>query len=671
MRFLERFCACSGQKINVEKSSFMLHSKSPASLVNSISHLTGYQRKSAFMIYLGAPICDGRVKIRYFDDLLTKIRIKLAGWKANFLTQGGKLIMIRHVLSSMAIYLLSAVSVPKSVLAKVNLMFSNFFWGSHEGKPKRKWVSWNSICKPVSEGGLGVRNIEEVRRCFRLKALWNALTSKSVWSNFIRGKYGIHNRILSAYTPPQSATKFWKECACLSAVLATNSAWKVGQGDMSFWYENWSNAGILAETYIGVPSCPDITLREAVGAGFSINDLPADCIHKVKSLYDSRLTADSDERLWASNPDGIFSVKSALTHLRGLAPICSFARYYWADFIPKKLSVFFWRVLHKAVPVEARVQNCFISLASACVCCVQRQVESLDHLLFHGSIATSLWDHFAPPFGLHRQNFPDFRDFIWAWFNVAPVGSQMGSLAIIAPIVIIWEIWSERNRRRHNEAHVSNYRTRFKVLKWIHDINTRIKVVRHSPSALQNILGTCGVSLTPVHRRKSKILRWSTPPPGYFILNTDGASADLLAAGGGVIRDNRGNIVAAFYSFYGPGTNNLAESRALLDGLLLCRQIGIRRIAVRVDSKLVASWYHLKYKIPWTILRWWNKIRETARNLDLLVSHVYRELNAPADAMANMGFSTRTDHTFLSDFPPRIVGLAHLDRLGVPYFRKA
>ncbi|OVA11571.1 Ribonuclease H domain [Macleaya cordata] len=144
-----------------------------------------------------------------------------------------------------------------------------------------------------------------------------------------------------------------------------------------------------------------------------------------------------------------------------------------------------------------------------------------------------------------------------------------------------------------------------------------------------------------------------------------------IVAGGGVVRDNSGYIVAAFHSYYGSGTNNMAESRALLDGLLLCSQIGVRRIAVRVDSKLVASLFHYKYKIPWTILQWWRRIRDLASNLDLMVGHVYRELNAPADARANMGFSTRTDHIFLSDFPSRIVGLARLDRMGVPYFRNS
>ncbi|OVA17169.1 hypothetical protein BVC80_1305g10 [Macleaya cordata] len=127
--------------------------------------------------------------------------------------------------------------------------------------------------------------------------------------------------------------------------------------------------------------------------------------------------------------------------------------------------------------------------------------------------------------------------------------------------------------------------------------------------------------------------------------------------------------MAAFHSFYGTGSNNLAESRAFLDGLSLCRSMGINRIAVRVDSKLVASWFHFRGDIPWSLARWWLDIREATNGMDLIVAHVYRDLNAAADFMATLGFANRSDQIFIHDFPTRLMGLARLDRLGFPYVR--
>ncbi|OVA18983.1 hypothetical protein BVC80_1223g5 [Macleaya cordata] len=66
---------------------------------------------------------------------------------------------------------------------------------------------------------------------------------------------------------------------------------------------------------------------------------------------------------------------------------------------------------------------------------------------------------------------------------------------------------------------------------------------------------------------------------------------------------------------------------------------------------------------------WWEKIRELAEVLDLVVDHVYRELNALADFMASQGLESSTDLLFLSDFPTRLEGLACLDRIEIPYVR--
>ncbi|OVA07782.1 Reverse transcriptase zinc-binding domain [Macleaya cordata] len=313
----------------------------------------------------------------------------------------------------MAIYLIASVVVPKAVLRSINRLIANFFWGSHAGKPKRNWVAWGAACRPVSEGGLGIRSVEEIVSSFRLKNLWNGVVSKSIWAVFICGKYKIDTVSLPSYVTPRTASKFWKECAKYIPVLVRNSAWKVGNGDMNFWLENWGNEGILAEGLPADDLSLSVSLREAVAANFIIPGLVDSSISHVRNLYDSRLSADVDLRLWALTPDGTFTVKSAFHLIRELAPLCPFARYYWANFVPKKLSVFFWRALNKAVPVDVRIQRCAISLASGCVCCGQRHIESFDHLFMHGDIATFLWDYFAPPFGIRRQDFSVF----WASFG--------------------------------------------------------------------------------------------------------------------------------------------------------------------------------------------------------------------------------------------------------------
>jgi ribonuclease HI len=77
---------------------------------------------------------------------------------------------------------------------------------------------------------------------------------------------------------------------------------------------------------------------------------------------------------------------------------------------------------------------------------------------------------------------------------------------------------------------------------------------------------------------------------GYYLLNTDGGnSGDPLgrAAIGALLRTRRLVTVAQISRAIGPATHNVAEYRALIDGLKLARDHGIQRIRVFMDSELV------------------------------------------------------------------------------------
>ncbi|KAF5204317.1 RNA-directed DNA polymerase (reverse transcriptase)-related family protein [Thalictrum thalictroides] len=115
------------------------------------------------------------------------------GWRNKLLSQGGKLILLNHVLQSILIYQLSAFSIPSSVIKTLKIMFSNFLWGSAQGKLKKQWISWDRIAKPKEEGGLGVRPLKTIFKAFRMKATWNLLNSDNLWAIFMRAKY-IQNR---------------------------------------------------------------------------------------------------------------------------------------------------------------------------------------------------------------------------------------------------------------------------------------------------------------------------------------------------------------------------------------------------------------------------------------------------------------------------------------------
>ncbi|KAG6701028.1 hypothetical protein I3842_08G143200 [Carya illinoinensis] len=138
----------------------------------------------------------------------------------------------------MPVHLLSVVHALKAVLSKICNLISNFFWGSSGGKSKHKWINWQWVCKPVREGGMGLRCLEEVQISLLMKFFWNLLTSNSLWVQYFKAKYVKHMHI--SLVGQQRGTWFWKGILhCLPRVLS-NSKWQIQDGKLFFWHDNWT-----------------------------------------------------------------------------------------------------------------------------------------------------------------------------------------------------------------------------------------------------------------------------------------------------------------------------------------------------------------------------------------------------------------------------------------------
>ena len=106
-----------------------------------------------------------------------------------------------------------------------------------------------------------------------------------------------------------------------------------------------------------------------------------------------------------------------------------------------------------------------------------------------------------------------------------------------------------------------------------------------------------------------------------------------------VLADEQGEVIADIARGVGATTNNVAEYRALVAGLELAVERGIREVDVYLDSKLVVSQVLGEWKIKD------ERLRALAAKAQILmgkfdaitIQHVRREQNADADALANQG----------------------------------
>lgn len=109
------------------------------------------------------------------------------------------------------------------------------------------------------------------------------------------------------------------------------------------------------------------------------------------------------------------------------------------------------------------------------------------------------------------------------------------------------------------------------------------------------------------------------------------------AALGAVLVDAEGRVLREIAEYLGVTTNNVAEWSALVAGLEAALDLGVREIAVRLDSELVVKQLSGEYRVKHPNLQ---PLHARAKSLlrrfeHADVAHVRRKQNAEADALVN------------------------------------
>jgi len=71
------------------------------------------------------------------------------------LSQVGKEILIKEVAQAIPTYIMSVFKLPDTICDDLTGMVCQFWWGQSNGKNKIAWLSWNKLCTPKQDGGLG------------------------------------------------------------------------------------------------------------------------------------------------------------------------------------------------------------------------------------------------------------------------------------------------------------------------------------------------------------------------------------------------------------------------------------------------------------------------------------------------------------------------------------
>nr|XP_009626603.1 uncharacterized protein LOC104117277 [Nicotiana tomentosiformis] len=163
MHQLQNYEKCSGQLINTGKSCFLVDPKASNIAIQRIKEVTGYRNSNFPITYLRCPLYVGRKRISHFSEIVSKLVKRTTGWQGKLLSVGGRATLIKHVLQSQPIYLLSALEPPKTVLKQLETYMARFFWGSDEvvkwHKPPEYWLKINTDRIKDAKGNSGIGGI--------------------------------------------------------------------------------------------------------------------------------------------------------------------------------------------------------------------------------------------------------------------------------------------------------------------------------------------------------------------------------------------------------------------------------------------------------------------------------------------------------------------------------
>jgi len=180
----------SGLKVNFNKSMLVGINIAESWLNEAASILNCKVGKVPFL-YLGLFIGSNPRRLALWDLVVHKIKSRLSGWQSRFLSFGGRLVLLKYVLTSLPVYALSFFKALSGIISIIESIFNKKNWGGSEDNRKISWIAWSSVCLRKEYGGLGVRQLREFNSALLGKWCWRMLVDRDeFWYRVLVTWYG-------------------------------------------------------------------------------------------------------------------------------------------------------------------------------------------------------------------------------------------------------------------------------------------------------------------------------------------------------------------------------------------------------------------------------------------------------------------------------------------------
>ncbi|RVW34350.1 Transposon TX1 uncharacterized 149 kDa protein [Vitis vinifera] len=202
--------------------------------------------------YLGLPLGAPNKASSVWDGVEERVRRRLALWKRQFISKGGRITLIKSTLASIPIYQMSFFRMPKIVVRRLEKLQRDFLWGGGNMERKVHLVKWEIVCGDKGRGGLGLRKLGLLNKALLGKWIWRfACDRENLWKQVILAKFGQEEYGWRSKKPNGAfGVGLWKEIMKETDWCWDNLEFMVGKGTkIKFWTDVWCAGTALSQTF--------------------------------------------------------------------------------------------------------------------------------------------------------------------------------------------------------------------------------------------------------------------------------------------------------------------------------------------------------------------------------------------------------------------------------------
>jgi ribonuclease HI len=245
-------------------------------------------------------------------------------------------------------------------------------------------------------------------------------------------------------------------------------------------------------------------------------------------------------------------------------------------------------------------------------------------------------------------------------------------VTITAAIInLINSIWEVRNQARFDNIRINLNAAISRIIASTSLSGNNTKKVASNSIRDYIILKKFNVN---IHNPKVSIVKeivWQPPLLNCVKCNIDGASKGNpgLSSCGGIFRNNNVDFLLGFAEPLGFASSYLAELQGALRAIEVAHQMNWKNLWIETDSVLVVlAFKNPNLHVAWSLRNRWHNAHVLLRQMNFIVSHIFREGNQVADCLANYGLSL-SSIMFWHEMPLFIKNTFEKNKLGLANYR--